>query len=320
MTGRLHPRRVTEFDFRRPFSRAEALAAGVDPAVFRSPRVQRLFRGVYLAAGVPITPHLRAEAALVPFPAGAFASHASAARVHDVPIPTRSDEYVTVLDADDRRSRDGIRCLVRSSGDDVVQRGRLRVSGRCRMFIELAELIDLVDLVVVGDVLAKRGKVTPAQLVDACRSSDLPGAALALTAAALVRFGVDSPMETRLRLLIVLAGLPEPEVDHRVRDETGHAVRRYDLYYRRSRTLVEYEGRQHAESTAQWTSDIDRREELDDQGRRLVVVTGDGIFVDPERTLRRIHRILKERGEPGVPKVLSNAWRAHFPGRRRLGA
>lgn len=132
------------------------------------------------------------------------------------------------------------------------------------MFIELAELIDLVDLVVVGDVLAKRGKVTPAQLVDACRSSGLPASARALTAARYVREGVDSPMETRPRLLILLAGLPEPEVDHRVRAETGHAVRRYDLYYRRSRTLVEYEGRQHAESTTQWTSDIDRREELDD--------------------------------------------------------
>ncbi|HWJ08749.1 MAG TPA: hypothetical protein VNS46_05195 [Nocardioides sp.] len=311
---------MTELDVRRPFSRADALAAGLDAAVFRGPLVQRLFRGVYLSADVPVTPHLRAQGAVVPFPDGAFASHASAARVHAVPIPTLAEEYVTVTDPDHRRSRDAIRCLVRTSDDGVVHRGGLRVSGHARMFIELAELIGLVDLVIVGDVLAGRGTVTPARLAAACRASDLPGAARARTAAALVRTGVDSPMETRLRLLIALAGLPEPEVNHEVRDETGHVTRRYDLYYRRSRTLVEYEGRHHAESTSQWNSDIERREELDDQARRLVVVTGDGIFVEPERTLHRIHRILMERGEPGVPKVLSNAWRLHFPGRRRIGA
>ena len=47
------------------------------------------------------------------------------------------------------------------------------------------------------------------------------GTRLALRAAGLVREGVDSPMETRVRLLIVLAGLPEPSVNHIVRAEDG---------------------------------------------------------------------------------------------------
>jgi len=39
-------------------------------------------------------------------------------------------------------------------------------------------------------------------------------------------------METRLRmLLVVLAGLPEPVVDFRVRDSAGTVIRRFDLSY-----------------------------------------------------------------------------------------
>ena len=39
------------------------------------------------------------------------------------------------------------------------------------------------------------------------------GCRLARRAASLAREGVDSPQETRLRLLLVLAGLPEPRVN-----------------------------------------------------------------------------------------------------------
>jgi len=46
-----------------------------------------------------------------------------------------------------------------------------------------------------------------------------------------VRIGVDSPLETRLRLLIVLAGLPEPKVNHQLRDQHGDVVMRFDLSY-----------------------------------------------------------------------------------------
>lgn len=39
-----------------------------------------------------------------------LASHASAARLHRLPIPTIPDEHVTVLDRKHRRSRPGIVC------------------------------------------------------------------------------------------------------------------------------------------------------------------------------------------------------------------
>ena len=128
-----------------------------------------------------------------------------------------------------------------------------------------------------------------------------------------VRDGVDSPMETRLRMLIVLAGLPEPEVNYTIRDEYGSVLRRIDLSYPVVRLMVEYDGRQHVERIEQWDSDIDRREEFDGDGWRTLIVTSAGIFRDPERTLRRVRSALLSNGVRVGP--LSDRWRAHFPGR-----
>lgn len=81
-------------------------------------------------------------------------------------------------------------------------------------FIALASCLSLVELVVVGDAMVRMQLVSEADLREKTKASSERHAVLARRAAGLVRRGVDSPMETRLRLLIVLAGLPEPEVNH----------------------------------------------------------------------------------------------------------
>jgi hypothetical protein len=301
-------------DTRRPFSRADAIKAGIDRKLFRGSRFRRIFRGVYIDVGVRMTPRLRAEAALVPFHTSAFASHASAARIHGVPIPTLPDEHVTVLKAAHRRCRPDIQCHLRSDGRIVVKDG-VRVSGYGQMFVELAELLSLVDLVVVGDNLVRHKGVTCDQLIEFSKESELPGAAAAAVAASFVRDRVDSPMETRLRMLIVLAGLPEPEVNLSMRTADGEPLRRYDLSYQSVKVIVEYDGRQHIEREDNWESDLARREAIDDDGWRILVVTSRGIYREPERTLERISRLLSARGLPGVPRRLTDDWRPHFPGR-----
>jgi hypothetical protein len=69
-----------------------------------------------------------------------------------------------------------------------------------------------------------------------------------------MRDGVDSPMETRLRLLIVFAGMPEPTVNVIVRGEDGSWRMRFDLCCLDQRLIVEYDGRKHADSTEQWNA------------------------------------------------------------------
>lgn len=300
------------FDTRRPFTRADAIAAGIDPRLLRGKRFRRIFKGVYISAEVPPSPLHRVEAAVILHPSGAFASHVSAARVYDVPVPHFSDEHVSVFSEKDRRRRTEIQSHVAPPSTAVGRYRGIRVSMPSTMFIELASMLSLVDLVIVGDALVRRRAFTPAELVSACRESSDRHAAAALRAAEMVRDGVDSPMETRLRLLIVLAGLPEPTVDFRVHDSFGKVIRRFDLSYPDLRLIVEYDGRQHADDPEQYESDIYRREDLDRWKWRSVVVTAKGIFQRPEETLHRVRNALRSQGAKGLPARLDDGWRAHF--------
>ena len=132
----------------------------------------------------------------------------------------------------------------------VLEVRSLRVSSPGRMFLELAAMLSLVDLVVVGDHLVRKRLIRLEQLVEIARLNELPAATAARGAAAHVRNDVDSPMESRLRMLIVLAGLPEPEVNLTLRTFDGDPYRKYDPSYPGQRMVVEYDGRQHIDREA----------------------------------------------------------------------
>lgn len=297
-------------DARQPFTRAEALAAGFDPAGRRD--FVRIFHGVYVAASVRVTAQVRVQSALKFFAPDAFASHASAARILGVPIPPVPEEHVTALRPRDRRRPAGVVPHVDPTAAVVVHDG-IRVSAPCQMFVELASLLNLVDLVVVGDHLVRRGLTTRGELVAWCVQSNGRGARAARRAAAYVRDRVDSPMETRLRMLIVLAGIPEPEVNLTLRAGDGTPLRRYDLCWPSVRVIVEYDGRHHIERQEQWEADLERREADDDDGWRTLVVTGRGIYREPEQTVNRVWRVLRTRHLKAVPDRPCDDWQPHFP-------
>lgn len=52
-------------------------------------------------------------------------------------------------------------------------------------------------------------------------------------------------METWLRLLIVVAGLPEPVTNLNVHDASGRWIARPDLLYPAYRVAIEYDGYHH---------------------------------------------------------------------------
>jgi hypothetical protein len=176
-------------------------------------------------------------------------------------LPVLPDEHVSVTEPTHRRPRPGVRCHVCRKPDVRLVEG-VPISAPAQLFAELSNMLCLVDLVVVGDHLVRQRLVTVDALMGHCRRATAH-ASLARRAAGLVRERVDSPMETRLRLLLVLAGLPEPEVNITLRDLDGVPVRRYDLMYRRARTIVEYDGRHHVEREQTWESDLVRREGID---------------------------------------------------------
>ncbi len=309
---RVHRRRP--FNPREPFPRFRALQSGLPRATVDSPAFRRLLHGIIVAADVPDSALLRVKAALACFFDDAFASHASSARVWRVPVQTRPGEHVTVSDDTHRLRRAGVTTHHRPRAAVALRHG-VRVSVLTDLFVELAEELSLVELVVAGDWMVRRHRVRITDLRRAAK--DAPGRAgqLAKKAASYVRARVDSPMESRLRMLIVLAGLPEPVVNVSVRDVDGEPVRRFDLSWPEVRVIVEYDGRHHVERVEQWEADLDRREEIDDEGWRVLVVVAAGIYADPGRTVQRVFRLLRARGHDDLPERPSEDWRPHFPGR-----
>jgi len=307
--GNREPRE--RFDPTRPFTRAQAIRAGIDPGRLRSSAFRKVMRGVYVSRDRAHDDAVLTEAALAVHPPPAFASHVSAAKLWRIPVPTHPDEHVSVFDEDDRRRRNGVICHIASDSAPVMSHRGIRLSAPMQTFVELASMLSLVDLVVAGDHLVRKQWCTPDELVAFCRASSDKYADAALRAAQYVRAGVDSPMESRLRMLIVLAGLPEPTVNFAIRDDRGEILLRFDLSYPGLKLLVEYDGRQHIEREQNWEKDLERREEFDEHGWRIIVVTSRDIYRLPGRTVDRVHRALRRAG--GRPKRPGTGWQRHFP-------
>lgn len=305
---------MATFDPHVPFSRAQARAAGITDHALRGAKYQRLFHDVYVAAHVRVTPRLLGAAALTMVQRGSRVSHVTAAQIWGGVVPDRAEVDVSVPSPFRPSRRRGIRARRLDPQAEAVSHGGLLMSSARQTFLDLADELGLVELVVLGDSLVARGRTTPAELTAAADEWLGGGAVLARRAARLVRAGVDSPARTRLRLLLVLAGLPEPAVNHTVRGSRGSRQRRFDLCYPDLRLIVEHAEWQQAQDDAQRRSDRVRREWLDGQGWRIVVIRWDGLDVRPEQTLRRVHRALLERGARGLPKRWDEEWRRHFPG------
>jgi hypothetical protein len=180
--------------------------------------------------------------------------------------------------------------------------------------LDLATCLDLVALVVLGDSLIKAGRTTAAALRDTALSWRGRGAKLARRAGRYVRDGVDSGMETRLRMLLVLAGLPAPEVNFILRHPDGSWWMRFDLCYPSLKLIIEYDGRQHAQDDDQWLHDLKRREALDRMGWRIIAVTRHDYYDTPEEVLRRVRDALIDRGMVGVRRRFKTEWMRHIVG------
>ena len=303
-------------DLTKPFTRQEALAAGLTVDQLAGPRFQRLFHGLYLPADVTVTVLQGARAALKISPKGSFASHHTAALLWGGWVPDTTETHVSVPDNLPRTKRQGIQAHRALSGSTGVRHGDILLSPPIQTFFELAAArVSLVDLVVLGDSLVRARRATPDELVAASAHWIGPGAALAGRAARLVRAGVDSPTETRLRMLIVLAGLPEPQVNLIIRHDGGAWSRRFDLCYPELKLIIEYDGKHHANDPEQWSRDILRREELENQGWRLIIINADSLFNRPSETLRRIRDALEDRRCRRLPRRLPPEWRRHFADR-----
>jgi hypothetical protein len=99
-------------------------------------------------------------------------------------------------------------------------------------------------------------------------------------------------METRLRMLIVLGGLPRPQAQVSVHDGRGRFLGRPDLYYPEHRLGLEYDGGIHRTSLAE---DNRRQNRLLAAGIRLLRFTAGDVLNNPHSVTAQVRNLLSGR-------------------------
>jgi len=300
---------MADLDLRSPFTYRQARRAGMSRRRLEGAQFREVVRGIYVSAAAAELESRALAGLLVAAEATAFVSHHDAARMWGAVVPHSPVIHVSVPADRPRRRRDGV--TVHASRRSPVRRRGIPVTSPVDTFLDLARELDLVDLVVLGDSLVRRGVTTPEALVAAAEAASGRSVRPARRAARLVRAGVDSAMETRTRLLMVLAGLPEPEVNIVFLRPDGSVARRLDLGYRDLRLAVEYDGYQHHKERAVYEEDLIRREQFEQLDWRIVTLVSKDVYVTPGLTLERLVAALRARGAT-VPR-LRQEWKRYFP-------
>lgn len=200
-------------------------------------------------------------------------THVTAALLHGMPVPWLAERdpriHVTVPAPAPAPHARGLRghSLALTAGDVVMVHG-IRTTSVERTWCDLGASLDLGDLVAAGDHLIHRRLplTTRAHLADRMRRLGPVRGIRALRAALpLLDDRAESPQESRLRVLLHLAGLPAPQVNHAlVETETGWTTRP-DFSFPDARLVLEYQGDYHR-ARAQWRKDMTRRSRLEARG------------------------------------------------------
>jgi hypothetical protein len=98
----------------------------------------------------------------------------------------------------------------------------------------------------------------------------------------------ESPMETRLRLLLVLAGLPKPDLQVRITAE-DEFLARADLFYPNSNLVIEYDGSTHKSSLVE---DSRRQNRLINAGYRVLRFTAADVLNAPDGVIAQVTQAL----------------------------
>lgn len=189
--------------------------------------------------------------------------------------------------------------------DEIVSVHGLLVTSRTRTWLDCARRMSVDELTVVADHLVRlprpefEGRSEPYATLDELadmldRHKGTPGIQKARLALEQVRTGADSAPETRLRLALERAGLPEPELNIPVVLSHG-VVRQPDLAYPLFLVAVEYDGDVHSE-TRQIVRDIAREEDFARAGWALVRLSKRHMVNDGRSAVAKVRTALIIRG------------------------
>jgi very-short-patch-repair endonuclease len=273
-----------------PFRGTSAVADGLlTPAQLRSSAWVRLLNDVYIRRGIPLDHRAWCDAVALTLPAGAAIGGLSAAYLWGVDlVPPGAPVTVVAPRARSMRRTARVRIHYTTFGeDDVTTFAGLPVTTSERTAFDLGRRASRSQALVAVDALLHRKVLRIEDLRSIARERlGWPGAAQLAEVLRLSEPLSESPMETRLRLQLLDAGLPTPQAQFEVRDGS-RLIARVDLAWPDLRLAAEYEGDHHREQT-QFRRDIARLNALRTAGWTVIRLTADDVLRRPAPAIRLI--------------------------------
>jgi len=242
-----------------PFTLENSRNAGLHRNRLRRRDIQHISRGLYRPTGWDFCLEDAAKALSEATP-GAWISHVTAARLRGSLLPSwlsDSNELhlskPTAFPGTRRKGIHGHRMIVKPGEVEFVE--GIWLSTRARTWLDMARQLPLTDLVAMGDELVRiprpelEGREGAYSTVGELRClvaqhPNLQGVVRARQALDLIRVGSDSAPETFLRLSMLDAGLPEPELQVGLYSWDARSPSA-DLGFRRRRVAIQYDGGHH---------------------------------------------------------------------------
>ncbi|WP_281450640.1 hypothetical protein [Paenarthrobacter nitroguajacolicus] len=190
--------------------------------------------------------------------------------------------------------------------DETEDYDDVRVTSPARTWLDLATVLSLEDLVAAGDhLVCSHGPGFPVPKEPVCSMDDLAemvdrypgkrGVRTAREALQLIRVGADSAPESMMRMALIKAGLPEPVLNHVVRDARGQAVLWPDGAYLKWKVSLQYDGAHHG-GGEQHLRDIERQERSLAHGWLEVRVSKHDLQGERPAVVHKVRRALQSRG------------------------
>jgi hypothetical protein len=190
--------------------------------------------------------------------------------------------------------------------EETLEYDGVKLTSPARTWLDLAALLTVNDLVAAGDHLVcshgpefpvpKTGLCAPDEIAETVRRhSGMRGIRTARAALDLIRVGSDSAPETLMRLALLEANLPEPELNVVVRNHFGQAVLWPDGAYREYKISLQYDGQHHG-GIEQHLKDIERQERSLAHGWLEVRTSKQDLEGDRPAVVHKVRRALLSRG------------------------
>jgi len=268
---------------------------GVGEARLRGPDLARPFHGVRSPQSA-VALGQRARALQLRLPEPGFFCSITAALIQGMPLSRRHErtrELHVGMPSPMRSSRCvgtvGHKFLI--DRRDLCEWYSLRMTVPVRTWCDLANVLDLEDLVAAGDYVIhfEQGLATyPELAAAAARHRGRRGRARLFEALGLLSDRSRSRAESIIRTTIVLAGIEGLVVNQPIADARGVVFAEGDLCFPAHLVIFEYQGDYHRTEPGRWRKDQTRKARLAAAGWAVVEIAGDEL--EDRRMLLQIIR------------------------------